>query len=440
VDMHVNSDGDGYATTATVENPAGTYSVSGSGADIWTWETTDTAPDPDVTTRWFDEFQFYHQSYSPAGDFQVVARVTSLALTGGTGTINEWAKAGIMVRQTAVTPNPATNAEKGALFAGVFVTPTHGASLQWRSTAGEWCGDRTPAAYPAPLYVKLVRRGNTFYGYCSSNGTFWVFLGTTSVTFANPVYVGLAVTAHNDDQLVTGVFTDVSWGAVQSPHVPTTQTPATPVGAGDGLTGEYWNVGTTTMPPTAMPTTTPDATQAAANINFNWGNGNVTPLAVADGAVARWTGYVEPRYTGHYTFYTNTDDGVRLYVGGSLIIDHWVNQGPTVWGGSVMMTAGTQYQIVMEYYENGGDAVAQLYWESDDGQAFEVIPGTQFSTTLVAPPPPPPGADDGNDRPNGDDWVGDWCGGSLGLSSSPGALALLPALFGLGLAFRRRRR
>lgn len=43
----------------------------------------------------------------------------------------------------------------------------------------------------------------------------------------------------------------------------------------------------------------------------------------------RWEGKVEPLYTQTYTFYTVTDDGVRLWVNGWLVIDKWQDRGPT---------------------------------------------------------------------------------------------------------------
>jgi hypothetical protein len=43
----------------------------------------------------------------------------------------------------------------------------------------------------------------------------------------------------------------------------------------------------------------------------------------------RWTGGVKARYSQLYTFHTNTDDGVRLWVNGQLLIDKWVNQAAT---------------------------------------------------------------------------------------------------------------
>jgi len=91
----------------------------------------------------------------------------------------------------------------------------------------------------------------------------------------------------------------------------------------------------------------------------------------------RWTGLVQPRLTDTYAFYTTSDDGVRLWVDNQLIIDNWTDHGPTENIGSIGLTAGQPYVIKMEYYENGGGAVAQLRW-SATGLTKEIIPQTQL--------------------------------------------------------------
>ena len=91
-------------------------------------------------------------------------------------------------------------------------------------------------------------------------------------------------------------------------------------------------------------------------INFDWGTGSPDGSVGADTFSVRWTGQVQPRYSQTYTFYTTTDDGVRLWVNGVLLVDHWADQGATEWSGSIALTAGQKYDIQMDYYENGGGA------------------------------------------------------------------------------------
>src|SRR5207249_11338444 len=122
-----------------------------------------------------------------------------------------------------------------------------------------------------------------------------------------------------------------------------------------------------------------------AFVNFNWGSGSPDPSISVDHFTARWTGSVQPQFSETYTFYTTTDDGVRLYVNGQLIINHWVDQGATEWSGTIALTAQQKYNIEMDFYENGGAASATLAWSSPT-TAKAIIPKSQLYPTTNAPP------------------------------------------------------
>ena len=68
-------------------------------------------------------------------------------------------------------------------------------------------------------------------------------------------------------------------------------------------------------------TTRPPWCALMPTINFNWGNGAPDPEHQADDFTVRWTGSVQPQFNETYTFYTTTDDGVRLWVNGQLLVD-----------------------------------------------------------------------------------------------------------------------
>jgi hypothetical protein len=61
---------------------------------------------------------------------------------------------------------------------------------------------------------------------------------------------------------------------------------------------------------------------------------------------------------GTYEFTTRSDDGVRVLVDGTPVIDKWIKQTATTWTGTRVLAAGT-YTIVVEYFENNGRAVIQ---------------------------------------------------------------------------------
>ena len=112
-------------------------------------------------------------------------------------------------------------------------------------------------------------------------------------------------------------------------------------------------------------------------INFDWGNGSPDPGIGPDTFSARWEGRVVAPASGEYTFTTTADDGVRLFVDGKQVIDNWSDRAPTDDSGTVVLEAGKRYDIQMDFYENGGGAVARLQW-AYPGQARQVIPASSL--------------------------------------------------------------
>jgi hypothetical protein len=125
-------------------------------------------------------------------------------------------------------------------------------------------------------------------------------------------------------------------------------------------------------------------TRTDLQINFNWGDpGGPDPVVGNDNFSVRWTGEVEAAFTETYTFYPRTDDGVRLYVNGQLLVDRWVDRGATEDFATIDLVAGNTYNFVMEYYENGGGAVAELRWSSPRTPK-QIIPQAALSLPLKA--------------------------------------------------------
>lgn len=113
-------------------------------------------------------------------------------------------------------------------------------------------------------------------------------------------------------------------------------------------------------------------------VEFDWGGGS--PRADVDGNSfsVRWTGTVTARYSETYTFYTISDDGIRLWINDQLIINNWGDHAPTENSGQIAMQAGVPVSLKLEYYENGGGAVARMHWSSPS-QPREAISGGQLS-------------------------------------------------------------
>ena len=101
-----------------------------------------------------------------------------------------------------------------------------------------------------------------------------------------------------------------------------------------------------------------------AQINFDWGAGSPASGVINnDHFSARWTQTLNLP-AGNYTFAATTDDGVRLWVNGHLLIDVWQVQSVRTFTGNIFVPAGG-VEIKMEYFENAGLAVAKLAWSLD---------------------------------------------------------------------------
>ena len=148
---------------------------------------------------------------------------------------------------------------------------------------------------------------------------------------------------------------------------------------GTGLEGKYYS----NLNFNSLALTRTDAT-----IDFNWGTGAPAPSVGNETFSVRWTGQIEVPRNGTYSFYTNTDDGVRLWINGRQMVDNWTDHGTTEDIGLITLNAGQRYDIRLEYYEQAGAAVMQLRW-SGPGINKEIIPAQNLF------PPNPCGSNTG---------------------------------------------
>ena len=162
------------------ENPPGTYTVTGSGADIW------------YTT---DEFHYAFKMLSGPGS--IVAKVETVQNT------HEWAKAGVMIRNTL---------DPDSEHAMMAVTPGNGVSFGWRTDTANESYSQKQAEITAPHWVKLERDiSGGFTAYHSTGGSDWEVLGVSqNIQMNRDVYIGLALTSHDDDLTCQAVFSNVT--------------------------------------------------------------------------------------------------------------------------------------------------------------------------------------------------------------------------------------
>ena len=154
--------------------------------------------------------------------------------------------------------------------------------------------------------------------------------------------------------------------ALSTPTSIPISTPATV--PGKGLLGQYYS---------GINFDTLKLTRIDPTINFSWGLGSPDALLGVDRFSTRWTGKVQAKYSETYTFYTNSDDGVRLWLNGQQVIDNWIPHGLTQDSATITLIEGQQYDIKLDYYEETGSASSGLSWSSAS-QKKEIIPQSQL--------------------------------------------------------------
>jgi Domain of unknown function (DUF4832)/Domain of unknown function (DUF4874)/PA14 domain/Immunoglobulin I-set domain len=145
-------------------------------------------------------------------------------------------------------------------------------------------------------------------------------------------------------------------------------------GNGIGLTGTYFP---------NVDLTGDSVTRTDATVNFDWGQGSPLTGVPADNFSVRWTGQVQAQFSETYTFSTVSDDGVRLWINGQLLIDNWTVHAPTENTGTITLVAGQKYDLKMEYFDSGWGAVSTLSWASAS-TAKQIIPTPQLYPTAAA--------------------------------------------------------
>lgn len=153
--------------------------LQASGSDIW-----DNA----------DGFRYAYQRVS--GDCEMLAKIENFNAS------HEWAKAGVMIRESLAG---------GSKCAFTALTNKNGGTFHHRFNAGGGMegGDNKPEI-KTPYWVKIVRNGNTINHYVSANGNNWDLLNTTELPMKKEVYIGFALTSHNNGELAKAAFSNYS--------------------------------------------------------------------------------------------------------------------------------------------------------------------------------------------------------------------------------------
>jgi hypothetical protein len=102
-----------------------------------------------------------------------------------------------------------------------------------------------------------------------------------------------------------------------------------------------------------------------ANINFNWDNDAPAPDFPRTYFSVRWMGCIQvPASVGDVKLAALEDDGVRVWIDGTLVIDAWGPHDSTTTEAATTLSAGVPHQIRVEYQQLDGKARIKLLWES----------------------------------------------------------------------------
>jgi beta-glucosidase len=123
-------------------------------------------------------------------------------------------------------------------------------------------------------------------------------------------------------------------------------------GGGHGLKGEYFNNEELQGEPALV--------RSDERVNFHWGEGSYADNGPVDHFSVRWTGYYVPPTEDDYRFYVSADDGARLYINDTRVIDDWQRHSETLDIFSKHLQAGKLYKIRLEYFENVGTATVRF--------------------------------------------------------------------------------
>lgn len=153
---------------------------------------------------------------------------------------------------------------------------------------------------------------------------------------------------------------------------------ATTAWAQSGLRGRYFD--SSTPPPAG---TAGDFERIDPRIDFSWSldSPDGTTIEADDAYSERWTGLVHASAPGAWTFTTLSNDGARLWVNGTLVIDHWSQHFNQERSGTISLPAAGWYPIQLEHFNQGGSAVIRLSFEG----TLRKTSTAAISATTLAP-------------------------------------------------------
>lgn len=206
----ITSDLGSVSQAGSASDSGGTYTVNGSGADIWGNS---------------DSFRFVYQQVT--GDVEITARVVSQQNT------DPWAKAGVLIRDSL---------DPAAIYGGAVITPSNGILMIGRAGFNCCFSNFKQITGAAPQWLRAVKVGAIVATYYSADGISWQPLSIQNVGLHSTSYVGLGV-ASRTSGLNTTTFDNVTITPLSSVSSPLTQqdigAPPASGNAGNGNAATY---------------------------------------------------------------------------------------------------------------------------------------------------------------------------------------------------------
>ena len=286
-----------------------------------------------------DQGGFWHQPHS--GDFQVAMRVRSVS-GGGAPAVALMLREGLGAGDRFVALQLGGDGSLGVRSRAAFGGPVSSSAVSGRLV-------------PPGAWLLLERRGDRLALATSSDDVTYTAAGTLELQgIPQLVYVGAWV--HGGAGAVAGVaqLEDLELTELRS----------------SGVTGEYFS---------GVSLSALKFSRIDPVIDFTWGLGSADPRLPLDLFAVRWTGRVKTEAAGLYGFSVQSDDGVRLWVNGQLVVNNWSDHALTENSGSLALPAGTWINLRAEYYERAGSATLRLLW-TPPGQSKRVIPAASLSS------------------------------------------------------------
>jgi LysM repeat protein len=221
-----------------------------------------------------------------------------------------------------------------------------------------------PAGRPSGT-VHVVQAGETLLQIALRYGVdAWAIARANGIANLNHIYVGqrLVIPRHAPPP--------------GPPPAPPPPRPSWPSSWPGPWSAEYFDNVTLTCPAYA--------TREDASINFDWEWGPPAGGMPTNYFSVRWTGTFHFD-EGTYRFYTQVDDGVRVYVDGELIIDSWRAGGFRLYAKNRTLAAG-DHTIQVEYYDRTQVARIYFWWKVVSLAAPTATPPCGAPTTCGAPP------------------------------------------------------